>query len=519
MKASKEFLRKEGISETHPDFVALTQMLRNNSGYMYQFTKFRFYDQHNIVALRNLFALLQDNKQVVNTLEKPAASYTDYAELVVAMQNATKNASFNQFIQLCPSNLKPLVRKNSDNLSFNRAATSFMRYNKQQQRLFTSSISRYKTFAQLRVALSNFVDYVSNKKDLGSTINLVLKTPHAHIRHIDFENNYMVVRVAKRPAVVALGKGTQWCIADRNSGYWDTYIRRNNNEDIQYIIFDFNKPIHAVESIIGLTLQGNRFSHCHMKGNNALNNAKAYFKDLAYFDEKLLKPASKDGEFEAENIIDDVVSLKNIPINTWSTANKNSIKKLVETGYAPKLIDANFMSSGKLSKMFSEILINVEDEKVVSDLVYKLFSKIGDTKLFNEFIPILHNVDIKTFKKMKSNKLELKYGVHLDKILDTYFGSEGIMTTETKNVTRNGIKYRQTITLEPLNSMSLEVLDVLISTNPKIASNKALTFAFRKNNLELFKVILKHFTGKIQKVTQYNQIESFRNELVNSNKI
>jgi len=96
MKASKEYLKSEGISENHPDFVALTQMLQNNTGYMYQFTRFRFRDHLGMTALNQLFNLLQENRQVLSTLDKDAASYRDFTELIVAIQNATKNALVNQ---------------------------------------------------------------------------------------------------------------------------------------------------------------------------------------------------------------------------------------------------------------------------------------------------------------------------------------------------------------------------------------------------------------------------------------
>ena len=76
----------------------------------------------------------------------------------------------------------------------------------------------------------------------------------AHLRVVDFENNVVVLRTSDRTAMEFFGKGTQWCIADKNTNHYNSYCRTTN--DIQYVLFDFNESIHSKTHRLGKA--GNR---------------------------------------------------------------------------------------------------------------------------------------------------------------------------------------------------------------------------------------------------------------------
>ena len=82
-------------------------------------------------------------------------------------------------------------------------------------------------------------------------------------------NEGIIVRCSKRVAIVALGKGTSWCISDPRETYWGTYVR--SDDDQQYILYDFNYPLTSKFHIIGVTNQNGNLSHAHANGNDPLN--------------------------------------------------------------------------------------------------------------------------------------------------------------------------------------------------------------------------------------------------------
>ncbi|MFV2015431.1 MAG: hypothetical protein ACC656_08400, partial [Candidatus Heimdallarchaeota archaeon] len=262
MKASKAYLEKNSISTEHPDFVAIADMLKNNTGYMYAFTLFRFEQQIELPLLNRLFNDLQSNRNILNTLPKPVANYKSYVELRAHLGEAIRGASVNQFVQLCNSDTKKMMRDNKKHWNNIVTDTStFMNFTVEQKKLFTRTISRYKSFPHIANALKNFNQYVREGKDFSMRIENAARTKKAHIRIIDPENNIVVVRCATRSAMVSLGKGTQWCISDPRETYWNAYVR--NCDDQQYILYDFNYSMSHKNHIIGVTNQSGILSHAH----------------------------------------------------------------------------------------------------------------------------------------------------------------------------------------------------------------------------------------------------------------
>lgn len=103
------------------------------------------------------------------------------------------------------------------------------------------------------------VPFVWDKKSL---IDYITYTDAIHAEII-FENGPIVlVKVDDYDAVKYLGKNTNWCIS-KNKTYWNQYVGRNN-ENTQYMVFDFSKTEDDVMSIIGITTRvGDGITHAH----------------------------------------------------------------------------------------------------------------------------------------------------------------------------------------------------------------------------------------------------------------
>jgi hypothetical protein len=502
MKASKELLKKLNISENDAIFLDLKEMLKNNVGYMFMFTYFAYVENIQMYALKELYNKLKENKNILGDLPKPAANYRSYADLSEDLSMVKKMSAVKQFIQVCPSNLKQKIRNAKSNYSpdFVNSCHKFVELPKFKQHLFTLTISRYRNFNQISNALTRFIDYVNVGSDIFSTIDLINKTRHAFIRVIDFEHNVVVARVKTKSAVVALGKGTGWCIADPNMPqYWGQYVS-HELYTVQYVVFDFNYPIATRNHKIGITVQHGSITNAHMFGNNPIRESEfpSYF-NLDWF-------VSDDDITHIENIVDNLITRPVKDVNT------NDIKTIVRNKMTNVLID-NISNINKLNKLLSDTLnsiINEIDAEHYNSFIVNLHKKIGTTKLFVKYGETLHLLNIESMKKMLNDGFHIKYNAFLTNMLNRYFTGNSKIETHSI-VTENGVQYRKTVILEPLYTIDLDIINLMISNNKDIVTSKHLLYANTINNLELFKVLLKNFNGTIR---SYNSLNPEFKEIV-----
>lgn len=479
MKASKQFLKKNSIPESHSDFVSLQGMLSNNTGYMLMFTKFRFEQQIDLTLLRALFTTLVNNKNLLSELPNPAANYSMYSDLMFDLSKIKSKSAIKQFIQVCPSALKTIIRDNERYWGeIQNACTEFNKLSPVKRKAFTITISRHKNFRAVKDALNSFIQYVQNGTDIFTMIDKTKKMPNCHIRKIDLENNILVIRATSKKVIVDLGKGSAWCIADRHLQNFETYVP--NNQAIQYLLFDFNYGHTSNNHRIALTNRGNKITNIHDNRNGAMDysahiSSNSYLRDIF---------KGYDNEGNAENIIDSIGK---------GQASPHQISELIRLGFADKLKDQKLNSSQAL-KIYVP-LINEASKEQARGIMTMLLPMVESTKFFNTCIPALHKLDTTTTSALIEAGLFLKYGVHLDEIITTYFKDTQSSTTR-EILFIDGVEYEKVTILTALNSMSVDILDLILSTNADVVTNKSLVMANDFNNLELFKILLKHYKTK-----------------------
>ena len=204
---------------------------------------------------------------------------------------------------------------------------------------------------------------------------------------------------------------------------------------------------------------------------------------------------------------------QNIFENEWDKiikGRKYSDKKLIkgieqdDVDVNPILIK-NDLGIVKFTKVFSNIVNYATSlsSKKYNSFVTLLHKKIGSTKFFDKFIPSMYLLNVESIQQMIKDGLVIKYGVHLTEILESFFSSSTVTTTH-ENVLIDGIWYRKETILTPLYQMDYKVLDLILSTNKEIVSNKHLMYANTINNLDLFRILLKHFNGTIRSLNKYS---------------
>ena len=455
----------------------LKQLLQKRPNWLPAFEAFSN-QLYGFDSLVNVYNELIANQNILKNLPKPVAEYRDINELTDDYSIATSMSNVRKLVQECPSVLKEKLRRNENKWSdLFEYANEFAKLEKNEKRLFIASISKHKTYSDFRKSLVNFIEHVKYGVSFYKRIKEIEATSGAHLRIVDIEHNIIIARVTNATAISILGRGTQWCIADPSpryrNRYWPNYVA-NHSYDIQYVLFDYNykssNPLHE----IGVTVRNGRITNAHKLGNNPVDmekhiDSKSYLK-LEYF-------KGVDEEAEIELFIDGKFSM-------------------TETDFAERVINTNYVkrikgfSPNKIAKIFSRTLSSRRfDNEKTKNALMDIFSLIGDTKFFNHYIPFLHYLDKESLEKMVRKGLVLKYSVHLEEILTTYFRNgnqkpEVITFVEIKRI--DGIEYEiKTVkTLTPLNTFDIERLKILINTNPKVLTRK-IKKLMQEFNIEL----------------------------------
>lgn len=116
----------------------------------------------------------------------------------------------------------------------------------------------------------DFTKYINNKDKLGLNLDIV---------YTNKRNKVYILKIHDYNTMKELGAQTSWCISKYESS-WDEYC---NNENNQYIFYDFKQPENHIKSMFGFTLneKNSYMLHAHDFCNR---KSILYFKDkdMAY---------------------------------------------------------------------------------------------------------------------------------------------------------------------------------------------------------------------------------------------
>lgn len=287
--------------EKDPDFVKLRELLKDNIGYLYNFT-YMFYNENiPMEEIERLYGQILEYRDLLNNLPKKFdihfidTNISNNAEILEDGLDYLGNyRKIKKVFDRLTSNLKKEYRQAIPAIKekFDSIAVAFYELGKDETEMnglwdiFFGGIRRYKDLNSFIRAAESYLKSSSNAGvvDFYSKINECNDKLGATGVDVEFdEGGVLVLNVKSYQANKMINGHTRHCIVT-SSSYWDSYVSNHNNK--QYYYYDFNIPQHDSKSVIGITIEENGASR------TAHDKADSYVGEDSF--RKILKKAEKD---------------------------------------------------------------------------------------------------------------------------------------------------------------------------------------------------------------------------------
>ena len=325
--------------EKDPEFLKLRELLKDNIGYLYNFTYMYYVEMVPLEEIESMYSKLLEYKDLLNKLPKKFdanfidTNITNNNEILIdGLDSLEDHRKVKKVLDKLPSNLKQDYNKSSDGIkeSFAEIARAFNDLGKKDdgsidevkretlwksffgemkevdgKKRYVGQLKRYNTITEFIRAAQNYLKSSQNSDVLAfyQKINDCNSKFGQAGADIEFdENGILIIEVKSFPANQMLNGHTRHCIKDSNS-QWENYVASHNNK--QYYIYNFNIPQYDSSSVIGITIEpGQKIRAAHDKNDSGVSSSikstlKKWQKEYG-IDEDLwskLKPMS-DEEIE-----------------------------------------------------------------------------------------------------------------------------------------------------------------------------------------------------------------------------
>ena len=361
--------------ETNPDFIKIRDMLRDNPGYVYAFTKFFFEEEVPFNDLKDMYAKIKELRSIISTLPMPVERYADVipddkdkrkgferlgdditklelgritkkwvdrlpGDFTVTNQGAKDKGvqvpSIKRAYQNSPEAIKDKVAgiaKAFDEFGKESDGSIDPKKNKELQDLFFDKIKRYRNLNEVIQAALGYIKSANNASISKFFQNIQkVNEKYGELNGADIvydNNNILILEIRSFFANKDLNANTSHCIAS-SSYQWDSYVGADNNFNKQYYIYNFNLSPSDDKSVIGITIAPrSEIRACHTKSDAAYSSQiKSYMSQLKIpFD--VLAPMSND---EIDRKKKRIIANKEIIKNNLSV---EQVKKYYEEGGDP----------------------------------------------------------------------------------------------------------------------------------------------------------------------------------------
>jgi Ankyrin repeats (3 copies) len=376
-KKEDEQLTPEEIrrAENNPDFLKIKDLLKDNPGYVYPFTRFFFEEGVPFEELVNMFNKIKEYKQFISTLPMPVEKYADVVpdnndkrkgferlgddiaklelnrivkkfvdrlpgDFTVTNPNASDKGtvvpSIKRAYQAAPQTIKDKISdiaKAFDEFGKEPDGSIDHKKNKELQDYFFDKIRRYRNLNEVIQGALGYIKSANNasvSKFYQTIQNVNKKYGELNGAEIVYdENGILILEVKSYQANKELNSNTSHCITS-SSYQWDNYVGADSNFNKQYYIYNFNLTPGDDKSVIGITIEpGYKIRACHTKSDSEFTQGiKDYMKKISVPFE-ILAPMTKE---EIEIKKKRVIANKEIVKPNLSLENA---KKYIEEGADP----------------------------------------------------------------------------------------------------------------------------------------------------------------------------------------
>ena len=214
---------------------------------------------------------------------KAASSFLEHSQ-ILKQYNFDLNSFADKGFETIDDTINNLVYKNKiKQFAYSILSAKYKHhFNEETEPYFQDLFDNDVTTSQLQTFVGKKIAALKSNEDVIKMINGLLDhfngfTPQAlnkqlqdlGISKIYDKDNVVTFEVTNYEQCKALGS-TSWCIV-RDEHYFDQYVTDTNN--LQYMIYDFNKLSTDIESMVGFTVDetGNIYAE-HWKNDDAISN-------------------------------------------------------------------------------------------------------------------------------------------------------------------------------------------------------------------------------------------------------
>jgi tetratricopeptide (TPR) repeat protein len=260
IQKAKKILKDKNISDKDPKFLQLKELLKNNLGYIGQFTKWYMIDNESYEKIKEIYNELLDVE-----LTTPIDTFEKLENLYDYIQSYNIDKKVNQVIKSLPSGTRQLVNNElKDLISLN------IQYSKQISDFYSKKGGRYKDIKSL---IKDTRDYITNLSGEYNLETMLKKIEKYDVDIIISKPETLMIRINDYNASCKLGS-KHWCIST-SSSYWNSYV---NEFTSQYFVYDFTKDISDKEHLLGATISpSGEITSAHYADDSKIN-------DLSIFD-------------------------------------------------------------------------------------------------------------------------------------------------------------------------------------------------------------------------------------------
>lgn len=305
-------------AENNPYFLKIKDLLRDNPGYVYAFTKFFFEEEVPMESLSEVYNDIKEYRSVIHNLPMTIDRYPDvvpdkadsrkgFERLGDDIEKLKKGRVVKKWVDRLYGEIKREYNSASaamkekvagiagafDEFGKDTDGSKDEKISKELQDLFFNKVARYKNLNEVIQAALSYIKSANNSsmsKFFQNIQKVNVKYGEMNGAEIVYnENNVLVLEIKSFQANKELNSNTSHCIAS-SSHQWENYVGSDSNYNKQYYIYNFNLSPSDDKSIIGITIEPRgAIRACHTKSDSGyssgikgfLSNLKVPFEVLA----------------------------------------------------------------------------------------------------------------------------------------------------------------------------------------------------------------------------------------------
>lgn len=373
--------------EREPDFAKLRELLKDNLGYLYNFTYMYFVEMVSFDEIKSMYEKVLSYGSLLDKLPKKfdanfidtnisnnsevlidgLDSLEDYKKIKKVVDKLTPDLKKDymdapemvkdDFAEVARA-FNDLGKKDDgtiDEVEREKLWKTFFGEIKEIEgkKKYVGQLKRYKSIREFIKAAQNHLK-ASDNKDIIAFYDKINKCNekfgYSGADIIFDEEGILVIEVKSFPANQMLNGHTRHCIKDSMS-QWDSYVANHNNK--QYYIYNFNIPQYDNLSVIGITIQpGQSVRACHAKDDS----------NIAGSIKNILKKWEKDYNIDTDIFVNALKSMTKEEIDRRERA-KVAEREIVRKGLTIEQILKYVKEDGaNINKDNAKALENAVDE-------------------------------------------------------------------------------------------------------------------------------------------------------------